>query len=258
MTSRRRFVPWRVDAHELESRTLLSVSASPPATSPQLEAQGRFNLSQHSLRVIQGRLASSGLATSLVFQAFQVFSQNALGQIPLTTGPAQVKFPASTGAEGGRPSTTLPAGVTVGTKPASFALPNLVSQFKEQLSEALSTYQFSSPRPQPYQLLLPKRAPVTGAVLIPYAMEQVNAYAAGLTPNPAGGAVATPQALTSLENTYSNILNAVAEFSVHPKLFRSTSDFYANPLAHFKKSFSGIPASFPGFFAHGPGGRPVG
>ncbi len=257
MARDRTFRPDGVDRRTLESRVMPSALILASADGSAHKNPSIDQPTTGFLNTINTRLATSGIVTNSVNQAFQVFGQNALGiKVKLPSSPSLIIHPSTT--TGSTVSTSLTPGVQVGTKPASLALPDLISTLEQQTITALARYQFANLRPRPSQLTAKKVSLPPVNTLIPYAVQQINQMNAQLTPAPGGGAEPTPQAINSYSETYSNILNAIAEFSVHPVLFRSPSDFYKSPTAIFKPSFSGIPANRGvGYALRGPGGVPL-
>ncbi len=59
----------------------------------------------------------------------------------------------------------------------------------------------------------------------------------------------------AVEAAFNSILYAVGEYTVHPNLFTSPTDFYVDPSYTFKLPFIGDPASeIPNVYGRGPGG----
>lgn len=279
-SGRRSFVPW-YDADTLERRDLLSgmpvhaimahdlaqIERHAEIQAPRNDATGvprnlfhsngvnGLKLSPPFVNKLNTRLAISAGTTQLVSQAFQVFGQNALGQTAnLTTPVSPRSFPY--GANIRITPVPLPPGVTVGTTPTSRAIPDLIATLNQQLVFALTTYYSTNTDPTPSQAAAPKFSPLANAVLVPYAQQQVADMQAQLTPATGGGAVVDSQSINAWNTAYANILNAIAEFSVHPNLFRNSSDFYSNPNVQFTTNYNDVPANAgPGYFVRGPGGK---
>ena len=279
-SGRRSFVPW-YDADTLERRDLLSgmpvhvvmtheiahLDRHAEIHAPRFDSPGvprnlfhsnganGLKLSPPFVNQLNTRLAISGGTTQLVNQAFQVFGQNALGQTANLTTPVSTRlFPY--GANSSITPQPLPPGVKVGATPASTALPALVATLNQQLQYALTTFYTTNPDLTPSQQTAPKFSPLADEVLVPYAQQQVADMNAQLTPAPGGGAVVDQQAIKAWNTAYANILNAVAEFSIHPNLFRNSSDFYSNPNVQFTTNYNAVPAQAgPGYFVRGPGGH---
>ncbi len=72
------------------------------------------------------------------------------------------------------------------------------------------------------------------------------------------GALLNPEPKQAVDTAFNNILNAVAEYSIHPNLFLQPQNFYINPQAKFTIPFSGTPAQkAPGVYVLGPNGVPL-
>ncbi|HWE39482.1 MAG TPA: hypothetical protein VG406_23220 [Isosphaeraceae bacterium] len=254
--------------------------ASPAATSLSL----RLNLSQQ--------------ITARVNQSFQAFLYNYLGQsitIPGSnevlpnrsgaaagtsagTGSGANQGGAGSGGGGfngggngiGTPSNisggtgTMPASpaTPVGTIPDPPTLPNFIAQVETQVDDALRTFQINNNRPQPSIQASIRVSPLADLALVPFANQQLAQMEATIAAHPpqfaADGTITNPQPLAAVKSAYTAILNAIAEFSVHPTLFTSPSDFYINSTANFPLTFTGTPANTgSGFFVRGPGGAPL-
>jgi len=220
--NRRRFQP---EAPTLERRELL---ARPPLVHAAALGVGVFDQRGVSSSVLHKafvnhlnlRLSISASQAHLVFEAFQVFKQGYAAPPP---------------AAGGRGP----------------ALDALLGQLDGHLADALSRYELTTARVGPSVQQSRKFSPEEQQALVPFARAQVQRLGAALAGGPADP---TP----ALNVAYNAIMNALAEYSVHPTLFRNPGDFYLNPRANFTTSFDGTPASgTPGVFLLGPGGVPL-
>lgn len=160
--------------------------------------------------------------------------------------------------------TTTPANpaIPIGTIPNPPTLANYIAQMTTQVDNALRTFQINDNRPQPSVQASIRVSPLADRALVPFANRQLAQLEAAIVAHPpqfaADGTITNPEPLAALNSSYNAILNAIAEFSVHPNLFTSPSDFYINPTVTFPLSFTGVPASSgSGFFILGPGGVPL-
>ena len=220
--NRRRFLP---EAPFLERRELLARPATVHAAAPGV---GVFNQAGISTSVLHKaftdqlnrRLSISASQAHLVFEAFQVFQQDYAALPPASAGRGA-------------------------------ALDTLLGQLDTHLGDALTRYELTTTKVGPSVIRSPKFSPQEQQALVPLAQEQVQALGVALAAGPANP---TP----ALNVAYNAIMNALAEYSVHPTLFRKPSDFYLNPRANFTTSFDATPASgAPGVFLLGPGGVPL-
>jgi hypothetical protein len=200
-----------------------SSSAQEAATGNLFHQNGISGLKLHKAFVNQmnDRLNTAATMTNLVFDAFQVFSQ---GYAKLVGPP-----PA-----GGSPPT----------------LAGLLADLDREVASALSTKEIVTSQVTPSMAKAPTFSPFAFQALVPFARIQIAQMAQALAPLPP---LAT--AIEAMNTAYNAILNSVAEFSLHPNLFRQPSDYYLNPAIFFPITFHGNPATAAvGYFVRGPGG----
>lgn len=181
------------------------------------------------------RLSIGDQMTNRVFEAFQVFQDAYISPPPTPPPPSSPGNPAM-------PPT----------------LPNLVNQLEHFVALALSTFEATNNQTRPSVVTSPKFSQRAFDILVPFAVTQIERMAAELaTLPPHGGTGATlAQARQVMNVAYNAILNAIAEYTLHPSLFTSPTDFYISPDIFFPTSFNGSPAAAaPGFFVRGPGGQ---
>lgn len=247
---RPRFRP-EVLAERLEGRALLS-GAGVPARAVHFHAT--------SNRGVDYRLTSSRDPAQRVNQAFQVFAQNWIGRPATYQGaPSNLTAPERPG-QGG--FSQLPQGaIPVGTPPAARDLPSLLATLAQQTTDALTRFEIRFGSPQPSIRDQPRFAHAAPLALVPFAREQVAQLGSRLAAlAPPGGPPPYDASLEAIDATYNRVQNALAEFSLHPELFRRPGDFYVNPAAQFTldRPISDVPARlFPGFFYRGPGGAVI-
>jgi len=219
--NRRRFQP---EGPTLERRELM---ARPPLVHAAALGVGVFDQRGISTSVLHKpfvdqlnrRLSISASQAHLLFEAFQVFKQEYAA-----TAPAAQAGP---------------------------ALDGLLGRLDGHLTDALSRYELTTVRVGPSVLRSRKISPQERQALVPFARDQVQRLGVALAGGPADP---TP----ALNVAYNAIMNALAEYSVHPTLFRNPGGFYLNPRANFTINFDGTPASgAPGVFLLGPGGVPI-
>ncbi|MEO6808175.1 MAG: hypothetical protein ABI353_03570 [Isosphaeraceae bacterium] len=272
MARRKNRIRFESSDPSLERRELLAhvgLAPGPAQTGPihPLDAVTPGRQNKVFINTLSIRLANSGQQTNRINQAFQAFGYNFLNRpIHLTgnsgtfsDGQGNEPPPGQSGSGQIQAGPILNRRLPVGNLPMSPTLANGLAQLEQQTSLALSTLQFSSNRIQPSVRAAPKFTPLAQQALIPFAQQQIAELGAVLEAHPPvlapDGTLVDPAPLVALETAYNNILNAVAENSMHPTLFQSPSDFFINPKVHFTLDFNGIPArKGPGFFNRGPGG----
>lgn len=199
-----------------------------------------LNLHKAFVNQMTDRFNISRDAASRISESFLVFEQAFLSSLP------------------GSPPISKPLGAPA--MPPT--LPNLLADMKSQVIAALTTLHVPTNQVRPSLVKAPKFTALPGKALIPYALAQIDqmgtelsGLSAGIGPN--GPSSGTRTSINSaISATFNAIINALAEFSLHPNLFQQPSDFYINPQAHFSVGFSDVPArSAPGFFVRGPGGQ---
>lgn len=227
-------------AIDLPAPTVAQVAGSPAGNLFHRNGINGLKLRKAFVNQMNDRFRISRDATHRVSESFQVFQQAFLAALS------------------GSPSSSPPLGAPA--MPPT--LPNLLADMKRQITAALSTLEVPTNQVRPSFFKAPRFSQLPGEALIPYALAQVDQMGASLgglpvTGGPSGPSSATQSALESATSSAFNaIINAVAEFSLHPNLFRSPSDFYINPDAQFPIGFDDIPAkAAAGFFVRGPGGR---
>jgi hypothetical protein len=172
---------------------------------------------------------------SRTFEAFQVFEDAYISPPPTPPPPSSPGNPAM-------PPT----------------LPNLVNQLEHFVALALSTFEATNNQTRPSVVTSPKFSQRAFNILVPFAVAQIEQMSASLSVLPPhGGTGATlAHARQVINVAYNAILNAIAEYSLHPNLFTSPGDFYISPDIFFPTSFNGNPATAaPGYFVRGPGGQ---
>jgi hypothetical protein len=174
-----------------------------------------------------------------------------------TGGANGIGNPSNTG--GGSGTTPASTATPVGTIPNPPTLANSIAQVESQVDAALRTFQINNNRPQPSVQASIRVSPLADLALVPFANQQIEQMGATIAAHPPqfapDGTITNPQPLAAVKSAYNAILNAIAEFSVHPTLFTSPSDFYINSTADFPLTFTGTPANTgSGFFIRGPGG----
>lgn len=260
--NRTRFVP---SDPSLERRELLAhvgLAPGPAQVGPvhPLDAVNPGGQDKGFISTLSIRLTNSGQQTRRINQAFQAFGYNYLNRPVVITGAVH-PFTDHAGQGHGHteagpvPARTLP----IGTLPVPPTLANGLALLDQQTALALSTSQLLTNRVEPSVRAAPTFTPLAQRALIPFAHQQIAEVGAVLAAHPPfitpEGNLIDPAPLIALETAYNNILNAVAENSLHPELFQSPSDFFINPKVHFTLDFVGIPArQGPGFFHRGPGG----
>jgi hypothetical protein len=200
-----------------------------------------------------------------VNNSFQAFVQNFLG-IPV---PQQGKQPESGGQPNGSPGNQVPGGpppgagvVPVGVIPSPPTLTNFIAQLNQQVTKALTTVVFTTNRIQPSVRNSPTFSPYALTALVPYAQAQLTQLGQTLAAHPptfdAHGKLTSPASLDAVNTAFNAIMNAIAEQSVHPTLFKTPDDFYINPRAKFSIPFTGTPADQgPDYYLRGAHGIPL-
>jgi hypothetical protein len=271
----RRGTDYKPGVAELERRDLLSLARVPvvpafvgEASPPHVIRPADFHHAY--VTSLTSRLQVSTDMTVRISNAFQAFVQNFLG-IPLADQAAAFSGGPAPAPPGGTspPGTTPPggppnlSGVTpVGTIPNPPTLANLITQLTQQVDFALSTIVLTTRRVQPSVAKGPKFSPRAFQALIPFANAELAQLGQVLAANPPAfnpnGSLTSRAPLHAVNTAFNNILNAVAENSVHPNLFLSPSDFYINPLAKFTIPFTSAPAGrAPNYVLLGPHGVPL-
>jgi hypothetical protein len=152
-----------------------------------------------------------------------------------------------------------PPAVPLGNPAMPPTLANLLSDMRQQVTFGLSTIEIVSSQMSPSQVKEPKFTPLAFRSLVPFALIQIDAMGQKLAALPVqfpANSVASTQANLALNQAYNAILNAIAEYSLHPNLFVKPSDYYLNPNVTFTIDFDGTPAkTAAGFFVRGPGGN---
>ena len=257
----------------MEPRELLSaLGAAAPRAHVARASHGRrpqpADFHKEYTNLLTARFQASANSTQRIDTAFQAFIQNALG-VPVADQGKSPSVPPPSGNGGGSPGGNPPGGppasagvVPVGTVPAVPSLENFLNQLDSQVALALSTYIPTTTRVQPSIRDGPKFTPNASQALIPYAHEQIAALGQSLRAQPptfkADGTLADPAPLEAVNTAFNAILNAEAENSVHPRLFRKPADFYINPAVRFSIPFTSTPAQAgPGYYVHGAGGVPL-
>jgi hypothetical protein len=142
--------------------------------------------------------------------------------------------------------------------PSGPALQSLVATLKPQVATALIRNEPNAPL-TPSQQTAIRRSPLAPIALVPFADAQIDKMAATLAQLPPAtgpsGKLTQGDPTPAVNHAVNAVLNALAETTVHPLLFKSPNDFYLNPYVTFTLTFSGVPAqSAPGFFIRGPHG----
>jgi hypothetical protein len=272
MARRKNRIRFEPSDPSLERRELLAhvgLAPRPAQTGPihPLVAVDPNQQHKNFINTLSIRLTISGQQTHRINEAFQAFGYNYLNRPIRLTGNSGV-FSDGQGNEppqGQSGSGQVQAGpvlnrrLPVGNLPMPPTLANGLAQLDQQTALALSTFQVVSNRIQPTVRSAPKFTPLAQQALIPFAHQQIVELGAVLEAHPPvlapDGTLVDPTPLIALETAYNNILNAVAENSMHPTLFQSPGDFFINPKVRFTLDFDGVPArKGPGFFNRGPGG----
>jgi hypothetical protein len=251
---------FRPEVFSLEPRALLSrgVMSAMGSVRPHVTVQPS-DFHHNYGNMVAYRISVSASSTALVNDAFQAFIQNYL-HIPVADqGKVFLSgFPTGSGTSG-----TVSSGVTpVGTIPNPPTLANFIAQLSQQVTTALTTLQITKANPQPSAVNAPKFSPSAFRALVPFAQAAIAQLQTDLTVNPpifnSQGMLTNAAPIKAVQDAFTKILNAVAENSVHPKLFATPSDFYINPLANFTIPQTSAPAeAAPNFFLLGPGGVPL-
>jgi hypothetical protein len=170
------------------------------------------------------RLTTAQNATHRLFEAFQVFSQ---GYADLVSPP--------------------PAGGSSGTSPT---LESLLADLQREVGSAVSTTEIVNNQVSPSVAKAPKFSQRSLNALLPFSLLQISQMADTLVPLPP-----IPTATQAMNTAYNAVLNAEAEYSLHPNLFQKPSDYYLNTTVFFPITLDGNPAtSTVGYFVRGPGG----
>ncbi len=190
-----------------------------------------LTLHQHFVDRLNDRLQTSSDQATRVTQAFRVFEASD-SQLPVNPPP---------GYSG--PTAT-----------------SLLTDLQNQVDYALSHHEVLTNRPRPSQRKSLKVSPLAPRALIPYADDQIRQLGATLAATPPvlgpDGSLVTANPIPAINKAINAIFNALAETSIHPKLFQSPSDFYISPDVQFNINSTGIPAqSSPGYFIRGPHGE---
>jgi hypothetical protein len=224
------------------------------------------------VRTLAVRFLNSQQAAARVSQAFQLFEQDALGlpaRLPgipsggTGSGSAEpVRFRGGGSITGGGSGLSAPlVGAPVGNTPANASLADVFNNIVYFTDVALETFVERSNNVRQSQQNGPHYTPLAQLSLIPYAEAQIARVAEVFraTPpafDPRTGALLNAEARRATEAAFSNIINAVAEYSVHPNLFLNPGDFYV--LTTYTLPYTGTPAKEAGgFFILGPGGQPL-
>ncbi len=240
---RQRFRP-EIDAQGrgLERRELLSQGVTPVVTAVVDPSQtGERNLFHQNginglvmhrtfVNQLNDRLVISQDRSQRVIQAFEVF-QTAFQQLPVNP----------------------PAGYTGPT------LASLVNTLKSQVQVGEIRREFLNGYRTPSEATSIIYSPQAPVALVPFSFDQIDTMAATLEALPPvsgpNGTMVQGDSAPAVNQAVNAIVNAIAEFTLHPNLFTSTSDFYLNPYVTFTTSFTGVPASSaPGYFIRGPHG----
>lgn len=206
-------------------------------------------------------------ATTRINQAFQLFEQNALGIPVKINGLGQ-----NTVGTGTNPSQSVAfrqlddgpvvplVGVPAGTVPHPATYATFFGQLTAFTDSALTTYVARTYRQYPSIRVAPNFSPRAQDILVPFANAQL-AQAEQIFKadppifDPTTGKLLNQAPREAVGAAFNSILYAVGEYSVHPNLFTSPSDFYVDPSFTFKIPFLGNPAaSIPNVFGRGPGG----
>jgi hypothetical protein len=229
MHCRRDRLPFSPRVAVLERRALLSGGVR--STIHPLAALQPTDQHQGFVNATNNRRSIAASVTHRVNEAFQAFAYHELN-VPITL----------------RGSVGPVSGIPVGTTPSPPTLAGGLALLNQQVAQALATREIDTTRVVTSVARGPKFTPQAADALIPFANQQIDGLAGQL-----GGSSAS--SLKALNAAYDAILDAVAENSVHPKLFRSPSDFYDNPGTAFTIKFDGDPVgASTGFYTHGPGG----
>lgn len=239
---RQRFCPESVD-RQLERRVLMSRADASPVVAA-LGGRGAegvnlfhqngingFVLHRAFVNQLNDRFNASKSMTTLVSQAFQVFATN-FQQLPVNP----------------------PAGSSGPT------LSGLIATLKQQVAVAEVRRVSTNVAPSPSEQSSINNSPLAPRSLVPYSDEVIDQMATTLAtlPTVAGsdGTLSQGDPTPAVDTAVNAIFNAIAEFTTHPNLFRSPSDFYLNPQASFTSTNAGAsPAqSAPGYFIRGPRG----
>ncbi len=247
----RRRYRFRFDARDmiLEHRDVLSpfgigtgvgqLAFKPPIVRPQ-------NFHHQIVGSLAVRLTKSAATAVRINGAFQAFVQNYLG-IPVAN-QGTTNSSSATGS-------TVP----VGTIPSPPTLDNFIAQLDQQVAIALSTFVPTTNRIQPSVRNGPRTAPRAQQALIPFAQAQIAQLGQTLAANPptfdSSGNLTSLAPYNAVNKAFSAIMNSVAEYSIHPNLFVSASDFYINPAARFSIPFTSTPANAaPDYYLRGSHG----
>ena len=265
MTRRRNLLRISPGCESLERRETPSNLLHPPPGG-QIRAARPADFQKPFINLVNTRFLSSQLVAARVSQAFQLFEQNALGIPPRTSGipgsgpgtgnDSPVQFRQGEGIQ----APIVP--VSVGVLPDPPTLTNLIDQLRSFTDQALTTTVDRGQNFSPSSRKAPRNAPLTPDALVPFANMQIDAIEQAFITNPPvfkpDGTLVDATPKRAIDTAFNAILNAVAEQSVYPQLFRKPSDFYINPDATFTIPFSGTPANqAAGFFQLGPGGVPL-
>jgi hypothetical protein len=232
---------------QLERRTLMSRGDLPAVTAAVAVAHGStarnpfhhdgidgLVLHRTFVNRLNDRLSISKDRTLRIIQAFQVFASN-YKQLP-------VNPPAPPGASGP-------------------TLAGLVSDLKQQVATAEVRREVLSQQATPSTKTSIKRSPLAPLALVPFSLSQIDQMASSLAALPpvasshGNGTLSPGDPTPAINRAVNAILNAEAETTIHPLLFRKPGNFYLNPHVMYTLSFSGAPASVaPGVFIRGPHG----
>lgn len=271
MARRRRHDRFQPQGETLERRDLLSRGFHRPigpiaGAVPKPVEPADFH--RQYVRTLAIRQLNSQQSASRISQAFQLFEQGMFGLQPVLPGIPQSGTGTGTGqppqfrTETGGPNSPLvplPAGVL----PEPFTYGNLIGQLTAYVDTALEDYVVRTNDALESVRKRPRSTPLAQESLIPFANNQITQLNAIIIANPPKfnqqtGALLNPEPKLATEAAFNNILNAVAEYSVHPNLFLQPENFYINPRAKFTIPFDGVPAKkAPGVYVLGPGGIPL-
>lgn len=233
-------------------------------------------LHKHFVNRMNDRLNVSKDQTIRISQAFQAFAQNVFGipaSIPgglsggtagtvptqgISANPGPGGQTGTTGGQTNRPAIT--GGLPIGQIPNPPTLSNFLDQLDTQVAFAISTEEVQTNRIQPSVSGGIHTSPMANLALVPYAQQQIAQLRQFLMANPptfdVNGVLADQGQVKALNTAFNNIMNALAESSLHPRLFTHPSDFYINPAVNYTITFASTPAKQgPGFFVLGPGGK---
>jgi hypothetical protein len=236
-----RFAPEVID-RELERRELLSLSprlhAAPAIRDSHVAGKNLFHqnginglvLHRTFVNQLNDRLNTSKDQTARVIQAFQVFAAS-YRQLP-------VNPPAGS------------SGLTLGS---------LVAALKQEVAVALIRREGLSIQATVSERTSIRLSPLAPRALVPFSTGEIDAMEATLAKLPPvagpGGTLTPGDPTPAINIAVNGIVNALAESTIHPLLFRNPDSFYLNPHIEFTLKFSGAPAAAaPGFFIRGPHG----